>query len=419
MVLQAGLAALLTRLGAGTDIPIGSPIAGRTDSALDDLVGFFVNTLVLRTDTSGNPSFRELIARVRATNLAAYSHQDLPFERLVEVLNPARSLARHPLFQVMLALQNNADGQLRPAGPDASPFEPVDTATAKFDLSLDLAEQRAADGTPPGIMACSNTPPTCSIAPAWRRWPAAWFGCSRRRLRIPIGRSAGSTFWPPAERHTILREWNDTARADPVRHAAGAVRGPGRPHPRCGRGGVRGAAPHLCASSMPAPTSWRIICASSASAPRSWSGCASSARSTMLVGLLGILKAGGAYLPLDPSYPQSASPSCWRMPARRCWSPSRRCSTRCPQHRARSCASMPTGRHRPQPATAPANSLHPQNPAYVIYTSGSTGSPKGVVRHASQALATTCRGHATAYRASSRQQVLLSITSRSHLMRPY
>src|SRR5262249_43579737 len=151
MLLQAALAALLARLGAGDDIPIGSPIAGRTDSALDELVGFFVNTLVLRTDAAGNPSFRALIARVRAGNLAAYSHQEVPFERLVEVLNPARSLARHPLFQVMLVLQNTAPVSFADLPGLSVQPENVAIPNTKFDLSFALGEQHAADGAPAGI----------------------------------------------------------------------------------------------------------------------------------------------------------------------------------------------------------------------------------------------------------------------------
>ncbi len=151
MIVQAGFATLLTRLGAGEDVPIGAPVAGRSDPALDELIGFFANTVVLRTDTSGSPSFAELVNRVRRSNLRAYAHQDAPFDSVVDTLDPARSPARNPLFQVMLAVQETADGAIELPGVQVERDWSVETGTSKFDLLLDLTEHTDTSGAPAGI----------------------------------------------------------------------------------------------------------------------------------------------------------------------------------------------------------------------------------------------------------------------------
>ncbi|MBV1856318.1 condensation domain-containing protein [Catellatospora tritici] len=150
MVVQAALAALLTRRGAGTDIAIGIPTAGRSDEGLDDLIGFFVNTLVLRTRTDNDPTFRELLFRVRTTDLAAFAHQDVPFDHLVQTLNPPRSPAWHPLIQVMLAFQNNASAEFRLPGLVVRP-EPVEEGITRFDLRFELFERFTDGRAPDGI----------------------------------------------------------------------------------------------------------------------------------------------------------------------------------------------------------------------------------------------------------------------------
>jgi amino acid adenylation domain-containing protein len=210
MVLQAGLAALFSRLGAGVDIPLGSPVAGRTDDALEDLVGFFVNTLVLRNDLSGNPSFETLLARVRETNLAAYAHQDLPFERLVDIVSPTRSLAYHPLFQTMLVLQNNEEATLILPGVVAT-SEPVTAHGAKFDLYFSFTEKRSDERGPQGLRG--------EIEFATDLFDRETIEVLSSRLirlfeavvadpMLPVGRIE---LMDQAERRQVLQAWNDTS----------------------------------------------------------------------------------------------------------------------------------------------------------------------------------------------------------------
>ncbi|TWF92982.1 non-ribosomal peptide synthetase [Saccharopolyspora dendranthemae] len=150
MVLHAAVSALLTRWGAGEDVVLGTPVAGRADPALDDVIGLLTNTLVLRANTGGDPAFRALLARAREFDLKALDHQDMPFDRLVEELNPARHPSRHPAFQVMLALQNN-DSAVLELGADRAALRPTATGTAKFDLFVDVLERYDDRQVPDGL----------------------------------------------------------------------------------------------------------------------------------------------------------------------------------------------------------------------------------------------------------------------------
>ena len=381
MVLQAALAGLLSRLGAGPDIAIGSPAAGRSDVALDDLVGFFVNTLVLRTDVSGNPSFAQLLARVRAGNLAAYGHAELPFERLVEVLNPARSLSRHPLFQVMLAFQNNAEVKVELAGLSARP-EPLASATAKFDLALSLGERRMPDGTPCGIEGVLEYASDLFDRATAQRLAERLIRLLEAAVAAPDAALSRLEILSAAERGRILEDWNATARALP-----------GATLPELFAAQVARTPAAVAVVFEDASLSYAELDARSSRlahhlralgvGPETVVGLLLERSPDLVVGLLGILKAGGAYLPLDPSYPAARLAFMLADARARVLVSAQRLLTRLPELAAAAATLVrldaDAAAIAKQPAQPPHLALHPEHPAYVIYTSGSTGTPKGVV----------------------------------------
>ena len=305
MVVQAGLALLLARLGAGSDIPVGSPVAGRTDEALDELVGFFVNTLVLRTDLGGDPSFTQLLGRVRESWLGALEHQDVPFERLVEVLAPDRSLARHPLFQVMLALQNVGTVAARAAALPGITAAPVlaGPAQVRFDLDVAVSEVMGADGRLGGLRGLVTGAADLFDEETVR-------GFAGRLGRVLAGVAAGPqvrlhevAVLEAAERAQVLAGWNDAA-AGPV--PAGTVpelvaaRAAGIPDAVavvCG--GV-----HVSYGELDARAGRLAqVLVSRGAGPDSVVAVVMGRCAELVMVLLAVLKAGAGYLPVDPGYP--------------------------------------------------------------------------------------------------------------------
>ncbi|WP_031470136.1 non-ribosomal peptide synthetase, partial [Sciscionella sediminilitoris] len=380
MVMHAALATLLTRLTGGTDIPIGTPVAGREDEAAERLIGLFINTLVLRVDTGGDPSFAELLRRVRQTDLSAYAHQDVPFERVVEAVSPVRSLARHPLFQVLLASSagNPGTGGRTLAGLTASPYR-LGTGTSRFDLYFSLVEHHDERGAAAGVRGglefstdlFDRATAEALVARFVRVLSAAVDAPGRSIRELPV--------LSAEEREVLLDTWNATTAPVPAEPLTQTVRRQAgqRPDTVAVRFGERALtyaeldaaanrlAHHLLAHGAGPGRLVAVLL------PRT---------EQLVVALLAVLKTGGAYLPIDPDYPAdrigfmladaapvlllatTPAPAGTEVPCVVLGDPDTDAEVaarqpRDPEHRA------PSG----------------DQPAYVLYTSGSTGRPKGVV----------------------------------------
>ncbi|MBM2619517.1 amino acid adenylation domain-containing protein [Actinoplanes sp. LDG1-06] len=384
MVLQAGLANLLSALGGGTDITMGSPIAGRNDRALEHMVGFFVNTLVMRTDLSGDPTFRELLTRVREFDLAAYSNQDVPFERVVDTLNPVRSMAWHPLFQVWLNVQNiqSADpSAVEVPGLEAT-AHPVPVNATQFDLAFTFNEHTARDGSADGMQLLvdfrldifdrSTVAELCARLVRLLEQVVADLDVKVREIDVLSGaeRERGAGF-------------DRSVQAPPPRgfvelFGERVAEAPGDPAVIFEDQTLSYAELDRRANQLA-----HVLTAAGAG-PERFVALALRRSVDWPVAMLASLKAGAAYVPIDPRYPadriryilQDAQPDVVITSADIAGDlPEATPGT------THVVLDDPETRDRvgAAPATAPGQVFRPDSPAYVIYTSGSTGLPKGVV----------------------------------------
>jgi amino acid adenylation domain-containing protein len=397
MTLLAAFQILLYRYTHQEDIAVGSPIANRNRSEIEGLIGFFVNSLVLRTDLSGNPTFRELLSRVREVTLGAYSHQDLPFEKLVEELHPDRNLSQHPLFQVVFSLQNAPMSALELPGLVPS-FINVDFKKTRFDLELHLwkcsddfrslwgANWEYSEGLRGVIVYNTNLFDKATISRMLEHFKTLLSSI----MQNPEQRIANLPLLSEAETHQLLVEWNNTQA--------------NYPHDKCIHQLFENQVeqhPDSIAITFENNVETRYIASPPDIASLTYKelnirsnqvahqlqklgvgaeilvGICIPQSVEMIVGLLGILKAGGAYLPLDPSYPQErlnfmladAQVSVLLTQEKLLkYFPSFSNPIVCIDN----CNIAEENKDNPK------SNVTSNNLAYVIYTSGSTGKPKGV-----------------------------------------
>ncbi|MEU2005891.1 non-ribosomal peptide synthase/polyketide synthase [Rhodococcus sp. NPDC019616] len=388
MAIHTGLAALLARVGAGADVAIGTSVAGRGEQALDALVGMFVNTLVLRTEVRTHATVAELLGQVRSVDLEAFSHVDVPFEQLVEVFNPTRSTAFHPLFQVALALQNLERPTLELPGLEVSGLD-IDSPVAKFDLNFVLAARHDDDGTPAGLDLELGYARDLFDEETAHRIGAAFLRVLAEMAHSPRTR-IGDLDLLGDDQRAALTEWS---------------RGPVREHRQ------RTLVDLLEEQAFATPEAPAVLWRDSALtyrdfdarvnrlarkligagvAPDSVVGVEVPRSLDLLVAIHAVIRAGGAYTPLDPDQPAQRNNDIVEQSGARLLLTTSALSDDGDTTRRygidtivvdhldpHKFASAPI---RPDERIAP---IRPDNIAYVLFTSGSTGRPKGVaVSHA-------------------------------------
>nr|WP_309138616.1 non-ribosomal peptide synthetase [Nocardia cyriacigeorgica] len=381
MVTHAAFAVLLARLSGTSDIAVGTPVAGRGEAALDEVVGMFVNTLVLRAEVDAGASFIELLDRVRAADVAAFAHADVPFERLVEVLNPERSTARHPLFQVGFSFHNQVEADFALDGLTVTAAD-FDSEVSQFDLHLVVTDRYHADGTPAGMAA------TLTYATAlFDESTVAGFAGRLHRLlaaicatpQAPVG---DLPLLDPAESERVLRVWNQaehefapalltTAFESQAARTPGAI-------------ALLAADAALTYGEFGARVNQlaRVLIQHGVG-PETLVALAIPRSVDLLVAMYAVVTAGGAYVPLDPAHPldrtaavlSAASPSLVLTSARAPMVLPGELEPPVLDIRTAGVAAAASG---PVYAHERRGSLAPSNTAYVIFTSGSTGIPKGV-----------------------------------------
>jgi len=373
MTLLAAFQVLLSRYSGQSDISVGTPIAGRNRLETEGLIGFFVNTLVLRTDLSGAPSFRELLGRVREVALGADAHQEVPFEKLVEELQPARSLSHTPLFQVMLVLQNTPVTEVQLEGLRIGGWE-SETATAKFDLTLALTEDAA--GVLSGSLQYNRE---LFEAGTMQRMLGHFEMLLESFVREPEQRITGVELLSGAERAQVLGQWNETGRDYPEANRLQELfEGQAEQQPEAmalvseaeqlSYGALNSRANQLAhyLQQQGVGAEQRV-------------GIYQQRTAALVVSLLAVLKAGGVYVPLDPDYPaERLNFMLADAEVKVLLTESGLAARLGPSAVRQICVDEQWEEIARESIQQPVAKLQRENLAYVIYTSGSTGQPKGV-----------------------------------------